>query len=335
MGLLLNGKKIASMTFNGRKVKEVWLNGQKVWPEYTFQLGSWQHYGTAELKYACAFASVYNVLYFCGGQNSGSVLSSFYMYSFPQGGDTTSPIMTNLGTLTDLKRTEAVMVNTTNIFMYLFGGKPDTSGLSNEISKINRWQSNTNTVTAMEAETYPAQGMAAAVPKVQDNPEIFTGYHSGFLNNHVMYNWSADTITTKTEYPDSANGIQAIGNGSKGIYFIGGNTSSGRISTVRFYNVDTDTYSLKSPLPVATAFGRAVKSWDSTKILYMGGENSSTTTSSMYEYDIVGDKWYTQTNLLQNISKQTVHISQNGNIFSFSGRTSSGTSSNFAIKFIA
>lgn len=34
MGLILNGKEIASMKIGGRNVKEAWFNGVKVWPNY-------------------------------------------------------------------------------------------------------------------------------------------------------------------------------------------------------------------------------------------------------------------------------------------------------------
>lgn len=113
------------------------------------------------------------------------------------------------------------------------------------------------------------------------------------------------------------------------IYVIGGNTTVATVAptaVVECYDVASDTWSTKSPLPIATSEGQIITSGN--LIWYMGGQINAAgayaTTRKTWIYDTVSDVWYAGPNLAVGRSGGCVGISGT-DVFIARGQTIIGT----------
>src|SRR5205814_10348641 len=97
-----------------------------------------------------------------------------------------------------------------------------------------------------------------------------------------------NTWTTGAALPAAQSGQNVAFNNK--IYDFGGNP--GPVSTTRIYDIATNTWSTGAPMPVTITYGRATRVGNYA--YYAGGiAGGTTTTNTLYRYDLVNDVWAT------------------------------------------
>lgn len=341
MAIRLGGKRINSMYLGGKSVKEAWLNGEKVWPEYPpFKAGTWTSLTRDGINNEGAFFHSYNnknKLFWGGGalRAAGTINNSFGFSTITNGSTT----YTRLGTDSRIKKNLGYCGYMTDINSFvIMAGKPTITVNADEVSEAytlltgnfagdeSRW-GNYSTV-------YQAQGLWGDVHSLDILKEdVFGGYHGGFLSTHVSLDYKLSTKTVKASLPVAMNGHQVVSDMSgDALYIVGGNISSRRRNTLYKYKPSTDTYTTLTPLPAARAFGRAAYCKSKNCIYYCGGELSGLV-NTFYEYHIHEDKWYTQTPMPKSRSNHTILLSEDEQLFVFSGMSSSTSDDSQVLRF--
>ncbi len=190
----------------------------------------------------------------------------------------------------------------------------------------NTWQTQTNQPSSSTSSVY-----AASI-----NNKI---YVLGYNNNQAVFNQfnpqtNSFTSLTSSNYNTSQSRLVAYNNL---IYKIGGiNTTTNTTSTaVEVYNPTNNTWTNLPDLPEALSHVGATN-YDN-KLYVFGGKQSTASNSSnsnkVYVFDIAGNTWYAQGNILNfqraNIEAKTA----NGLVYLFGGTDSSNTTTNQALRY--
>ncbi|MEG0728110.1 MAG: hypothetical protein RR420_00670 [Anaerovoracaceae bacterium] len=101
------------------------------------------------------------------------------------------------------------------------------------------------------------------------------------------YNLDTKTITPKANMSGAkfAFGLSVV---NANIYIFGGYNNVSNMSTVEMYNTNSDTWSAKTPIPIATRFSSAVTIGEK---IYVTGGYTNTYILDNNEYDTVSNTW--------------------------------------------
>ncbi|MGA2556469.1 MAG: kelch repeat-containing protein, partial [Verrucomicrobiota bacterium] len=136
------------------------------------------------------------------------------------------------------------------------------------------------------------------------------------LSSAEVYNQDSTAWAAIASLPTALYDFPAVFNGTNYIYIFGGRTNSAagtETAEVLRYSVSADTWTVMTPMPVATAGSAAALGADG-KIYVVGGVSGGVTANVVQAYDPAANSWVTATPLPEGLSASAMGLDSVGRL---------------------
>ena len=163
-------------------------------------------------------------------------------------------------------------------------------------------------------------GFIYAVGGIDDNLSV--------LGTTEVYDPWTDTWTTVSPIPSARADFPAASDGAGTVFTFGGRRAgwgaNDVTNSVFAYDIGSDTWNTRAPMPAALRDSVAVAGPNDGKIYVIGGRDATGPVASVYVYDYVNDTWEIETSLPAAISDATAVLDTDGRLMLLGGRDSLG-----------